>query len=59
MLFQTHTVQVAQDVVVSWNVQKRQLQLCAYQCFRTSTGDTLHMKQTTLVMYSKISVIAQ
>lgn len=58
MLFQTHTVQVAQDVVVSWNVQKRQ-----FNCVPTSASEqvhvTLHMKQTTLVMYSKISVIAQ
>lgn len=61
MLFQTHTVQVAQDVVVSWNVQKRQLQLCAYQCFRTSTCDTAHETNNSgdVPRYSKISVIAQ
>lgn len=53
MLFQTHTVQVAQDVVVSWNVQKRQLQLCAYHSASEQVHVTLHMKQTTLVMYSR------
>lgn len=42
MLLQTHTVQGAQDVAVSWNVQKMPLQLSAYHCFRTSTCDTAH-----------------